>query len=578
MKATKTVSVCLFLCLACLPQIGQAQVKYSPDHPEVKAMADAAVGFLKSGRPGMSREYRALAALAIVEHGKRYSGRVPKSDSLVKAACDDIVSDIDGMIGGENEMYFPSLAMILLAETDALKYKEEIKKLLAFIKSRQEANGSFTYRSETNTADTSQTQFAALAMFVGKHHGFNVDVQMAKRTLEWVLSVQQGGNWYYKYQSNGAENNPGTRLIKTSPDSLSMQAAGIGTAYLLADFLQLNKRAKSMSKSLSKKDDGLPKTVSIYVPPVDGEVSIKKDGPLVKFDRAKFSNGTRAGNQVLQNKFQVDPAQWPTYYLYAMERYAYFREQAEGDMGNGSLATWYDQSVEYLKTQVEGHGGFKRNAREPSEISSAFGVLVLVRSSEVITSPVKTSRALGALGFQEDAVLLAGTNGQIKSVNAEKNLGELIEMMQEGATAEQLKQLSDSLKKQIVEFRNKDDKSRGEIKAFLQSMIGARDYFRRLIAVRFLAGEQDMDNVPALIFALGDPDLRICVEAHDGLRLVSRKIDSMSISEKTRTNALRDPDVLKTQEKSDCRIEFDDMKKKWTEWFLKIRPGAELLD
>ena len=109
-------------------------------------------------------------------------------------------------------------------------------------------------------------------------------------------------------------------------------------------------------------------------------------------------------------------------------------------------------------------------------------------------------------------------------------------------------------------------------------MIRARDYFRRLIAVRFLAGEQDMNNVPALLYALGDPDLRICVEAHDGLRLISRKIDSMTISEKTRTNGLRDPDVLTAKESSECRVEFDQMKEQWTEWFLKIRPGAELLD
>ena len=576
MNLQKAVSAFLFLCIAGFSQSSEAQVTYTPDHPDVKAMADAGVAFLQSGRPGMSREYRALAALAIVEHGKRYQGRVPKSVPLVKSACEDIAADIE-RIKEENEMYFPSLALILLAETDAPKYKEEIKELLKFMKFRQEPNGAFSYVTDNNTADTSQTQFAALAMFVAKHHGFNVDVQMAKSTLEWILKAQQGGAWYYKYQHNGTEQLPGQRIVKLSPNSLSMQAAGLGTAYLLADFLQLNKRAKSMSKSLAKKNDGLPKTVSIYVPPVDGEASINKTGPLVKFDRAKFSNGTRAGNQVLQNNFRPDPAQGPTYYLYAMERYSYFREQSEGDLGDGTLATWYDQSVEYLKTQVDGTGGFKRNAREPEELATAFGVLVLVRSSEVITAPVQTSRANGAVGFT-DGVLLTDSRGRIKSIDAEKDLGAMIEMMKEGASAEQLQQLSDSLKKQIVEFRQKDDKSRGEIKAFLQSMIRARDYFRRLIAVRFLAGEQDMNNVPALLYALGDPDLRICVEAHDGLRLISRKIDSMTISEKTRTNGLRDPDVLTAKESSECRVEFDQMKEQWTEWFLKIRPGAELLD
>ena len=111
-------------------------------------------------------------------------------------------------------------------------------------------------------------------------------------------------------------------------------------------------------------------------------------------------------------------------------------------------------------------------------------------------------------------------------------------------------------------------------------MIGHREYYRRLIAVRFLAGEQDMDNVPALLYALGDPDYRICLEAHNGLRLISRKIDSMTISEATKRNAKRYPGILKDEPENagNVRIEFDSMKKKWTEWFLKIRPGAELLD
>ncbi len=54
-------------------------------------------------------------------------------------------------------------------------------------------------------------------------------------------------------------------------------------------------------------------------------------------------------------------------------------------------------------------------------------------------------------------------------------------------------------------------------------------------------------------------------------------INSMKVSGKTRTNAQR-YGVLEGEEESLCRIEFDSMKKQWTDWFLKIRPDAELLD
>jgi hypothetical protein len=398
--------------------------------------------------------------------------------------------------------------------------------------------------------------------------------------LLWVLASQnkQDGGWVYKYQTSGDANDPGR---PTTGNTLSMQAAGIGTAYLLADLLQLNKRATVMSSAIAGKDNGLPRTVSVYVKPIEGQPSGKKrEGPLVSFDRGIFNNGTRSGNQNLEVRYTPDGPVWPMYYLYAVERYAYFREQTEGNLGDGKLSTWYDQAVDFLKTQSDPSGGFKKNRREEIALTTAFGLLVLVRSSEIITQPTANSITFGGRGFgnQSNTMLRENSNGTLAMVDTERDLDQMIDMLGDTTSNEELQALSASLKKQIVEFRNKDEKSRGRIKAFLKSMVAARNYYRRLIAVRFLAGEQDMDNVPALIYALGDPDLRICVEAHDGLRLISRKIDSIKISGTSRTNSQRDPGILKSTEKSLCRAEFDSVKQKWTDWFLKIRPDAELLD
>jgi hypothetical protein len=568
-----------------------AQAVYSPEHPDVRALADDLVNYLKSAiKPNSQMNSRVLAALAIVQHSKRYNGSVPLSDPLVKQACEDVAAQVDEMIETEEEMYLPCITIILLAETNARAYREPIKKLLRFLEDRQNPNGSYTYRREGyKSCDMSQTQFAALAMFVAKLHGFDMDVQMAKRTLDWTLNSQApDGGWAYKLKASGQANDPGSKprgsqgaeAYEATP-SLSMTFAGGGTAYLLSDFLQLNKRAKSMSKSLSKKTIGLPKTVTFYVEPVDGKSSLlNKTGPLVQFDRGKFSNRVGAGNNWLERSFKVDrDVPFTCYYLFTLERYAYFREQGEGNVGNANLVNWYDEGFKYLLDQRGGNSIIKPQSKENNIWSPALAVLFLVRSSEVLNVEPAESRALGGQGFKKDSVLRTGANGLIRQVETEKNLSDLISMMKEGeADNEQLRELAEALKKQISEFRAKDDKSRGEIKAFLQSMIAARNYYRRLIAVRFLAGEQAMDNVPALLYALGDPDLRICIEAHDGLRLVSRKIDSMKLSDLTRKNGLRDPDALTGEEDDSCRLELSGMKRDWTEWFLKIRPGAELLD
>ena len=525
----------------------------------------------------------ALRALAIIQYHKRYFQRVPKDDPYVEFAIEHALTHFPkkGQSEGKNsiltevEMYYPCLVMILLAEYDALKYKSEIKAVLKMIKDRQLDHGAHSYLHEPQNGDTSQTQFVALALTVAKTHGFDFDVDVAKRSLDWFIKSQKPtGNWVYKpdFSRNPNGSNGGK-------PSLSMQAAGLGSVYLLADVLQLFKRVKSVDKGLAG-TEGLPGTVRIYVKPVDddGSKSFRGQGPLAKVDRGRLNAATNRGNAVLAQMFAPKANAWQYYYLYTLERYAYFREQAEGDVKG--LDDWYDRAIEFMKKQQANNGGFppKGSKAETVELGTAFAVLFMVRSSEVINLPASESTLGGDLGFPSDTVLRQADDGTVKGQEAERNLAETLDLLKKGATNEQLREVAQSLKKQIVEFRKNGNKSRGKTNFFLRSMVKANNYFRRLIAVRFLAGEQDMDNAPALIYALGDPDFRIAIEAHDGLRLISRKIDSLSVSSQTRTNAKRALLVLSDEEKNLLKSEFASVKKKWTNWFLKIRPGAELLD
>lgn len=569
--------IALFILLA--PNMANAQKIYTPEHPEVRAMCDKAMRLLTQstlvGGPRLSG-ITALRGLAVLQYHKRYNQRVPKDDPFLKLAVDHIVSQFPnagGDILNEQEMYYPCLAMILLAEYDSQKYKSEINAILNMIKDRQTGFGAHSYKRERDSGDTSQTQFVALALVVAKAHGFEIDVEVARRSLDWfVRSQKQDGTWVYKPRFNA----PNPNGLGGGSPSLSMQAAGLGSVYLLADVLQLFRRTKTINASAAG-SEGLPGTVRVYVKPAEGETRKFKTGPLVAFDRSRLTRSTRNGNNLLTQMFSTEARQWQYYYLYALERYAFFREQAEGNVAG--LDDWYDQTIVFLKKNQSANGGFNssRTSAETAQVGTAFAVLFMVRSSEVINLPIAEAELNGDIGFQTGA-LRQDSSGKISGGDAEKNLADTLALMKEGATDEQLREVTQTLKKQIGEFRQRDDKSRGEIKSFLRSMIGASNYYRRLIAVRFLAGEQDMDNVPALIYGLGDPDFRIAIEAHNGLRLISRKIDSLSVSRSTRTNATSPPGVLTEDEKNLMQAEFGSAKKKWTDWFLKIRPGAELLD
>ena len=551
------------------PSFVQAQKKYTPEHPDVKKMADRAVKTLQKG--GKDHGQNTLAALAIVEHGKRYAKKVPKGNKVVDSAVAHIRKECaSGSFLRERETYYPALALILLAEVDAARNREQIGHLLDVLKERQKDHGGYTYKGK-DTGDCSQTQFAGLAMWVAKSHGFDVNIKMAKDTLTWFCDTSQGGQWSYMYNKNGKPQKGPT---------LSMQAAGISSVYLLADLLQLKNRVYDVESNAGATDGlGLPATVQLYVPPVEGQAK-RSTGPLTKFDKSLLGSTIGAGNRSFESVFTYSYPRWNFYYLYALERYCYFRQQAEGHLGGGKFKDWYDGGVDFLATKQADNGSFSASKRGVRRNQTAFAVLFLVRSSEIISLPPAEGATTGGEGFG-DGTLTRTDGAKIVSSEAEQNLAEMMKSLQnnQNLSSEQLQRINESLKKQIVEFRNKDDKSRAEIQGFLRQMVGAKNYYRRLIAVRFLAGEQDMDNVPGLIYAVSDPDFRIAFEAHQGLRLISRKIDSMKLSETTIKNARRDPGVLKQDAPeiaSLMRSEFKTMEQRWSDWFLKIRPNAQL--
>ena len=573
-KSARWFSVALLaatVILLVLSDSAQAQKKYTPEHPDVKAMADRAVASLSGG--DSNHGHNTMAALAIVEHGKRYEKRVPANDPVVKRAVDHIREQLKGdSFNTEKETYYPAIALILLAEVDSERNHDQIVKLLNVLKKRQQVNGSYTYQNR-ETGDCSQTQFAGLAMWVAKSHGFDVDIKMAKDTLSWFCNVSRGGQWSYMYNSAGKP---------TSGPTLSMQAAGISSVYLLADMLQLKNRVMDLQKGASALDGlGLPTTVRLYIPPADGKGKNRRAGPLTTFDKSLLGGTLVNGNRSFESIFTYDYPRWNYYYLYALERYCYFRQQAEGQLGGGKFRNWYDGGVDFLAKKQEADGSFKPGSGAlTNKISAtAFAVLFLVRSSEIISLPPAEGATIGNEGFG-DGTLTRSERGNIVSSEAEQNLGEMMKLLKdnEKLSSKKLAAINESLKKQIVEFRNKDAKSRAEVQGFLRQMVGAQNYYRRLIAVRFLAGEQDMDNVPGLIYAVSDPDFRIAYEAHQGLRLISRKVDSMKLSKTTVENARRAPGVLEKQPQivDRMRAEFKTMEDRWSDWFLKIRPDAQL--
>lgn len=555
-KFLMTTMLCSLVVLGSGMPAAEAQNKHSPNSPKVEAMVRKALPSLKKG--SHSGEKKCLAALAIVQASKRYDAEIPERDEFVNKVVEEVRREVNGgQLLRHREVYYPCLALVLLCEMGDSKYRTEIDLLVKSLAERQQKDGSFTYRGQDDW-DTSQTQFVALAYFVARQHKIDIAIESAKGILQFMLDAQIGQTWHYS--------------PKDKKERISIHAACSGTVYLISDLLQLQPRVKKAEKiRIGGIEDGLPPSISVFIPEtVDlddvggGSGDWKGDGPLVEMDKRRLNDVKAKANRHFDSEYTFSPKRWPYYYIYALERYAYFREQTEGSLGGGPLRRWYDDGVEQLAAIQKPDGSFPKGP-EPvstSDVNTAFAVLFLVRSSEVLSLPPSISSLAGG----NDLASLKGQklgelkSGQIQTSEASQNLDQLLNSLNDDATPEQLAALTDSLKSAIKDYQNQPETSRSEAQSFLRSLVKDKNFYKRLIAVRFLAAEQDLDNAPALIYAMGDPDVRICIEAHNGLRLISRKIDSIKLSNR--------PD----------RAELATVKQAWSSWYTKLRPSATLYD
>ncbi len=562
--------VSVFIATLMMSRPAHGQIKYSPEHPVVKEMCQKAARYLSGNIPTEMGEM-VLAAITVIEVSKRYEDTVPKDNPVVVRAVEEVLKELESLkkwqalpnptnlpeirAGG---MYKLCLATIFLTDLNYDKYRAEVRDLVTYMMAQQMPQGGFGYTMGGNE-DVSQSQYVGLALAVLKIHGHEVDAERAKRLLEWYCKTQlsgpegEKGSWVYHYNNLA----PATSGVKRS-----LHMTGAGSVYLLADFLNLTPTGVQGTK---KRIEGIKRELPPSVREHFRDDVKRGDGlaPLASFDRGLLGRVKNAANQWLAGNFKIENQgkEWTYYYLYGLERYAYFREKSEGGMPE--FPDWYDQGVEYLQKIQTGSGNWDplQVGVENKNNSTCLATLFLVRSSQLLLKdPRPGDVVLNNDAFKENARVTQLANGVIKVEQETKGISDVLVALREGNSDEQLAEMSQLLAGPLKEFTARENKNKAETVGFLRGLVTEFDPFRRLVAVKFLAGLQDLDNVPALLYALGDPEMQIAVEAHNGLRLISRKLDSFPIS------------------KSPNEMEMKELKKKWTAWFLGIRPGANLLD
>lgn len=513
---------------------------HQPDDPYVQAMVRPAVEYLKStsAKHGMGGE--ALVGLAL------YKADVPASDPKIANAIESVLrfARSDPSPVGQDTMYATSVGCILLCEVGrGLSYLNEIKVLLDLIRERQRSDGAWSYNGRT-TGDISQTQYCILALWSANKAGFRIDPTIMLNALVFLITVQDSESSLWPYQGQFVA--PFQRIPQKMPKSATLTAAGLGSVYIAASFLGQGEDPDAKQDNATR---GLPPAVTIVM---DDEETIERD---VRVNVAALKACQNEGNAYFELNWKPEPSpRWTYYFLYSFERYASFREVAEG-IRNPEPA-WYNEGCEYLKSKQQGNGSWsKTDIDEDDAIATAFAVLFLVRSTQKSLGISYSESLVGGSGLRDEAEVVL-KNGRVRSVPVAKDLPQLLQML-ENPDEDELEFFAESIRKLDL---SDPSMSPAQQRAALISLVKQKQAAVRIVAVRTLGSQGRMENVPALIFALTDPDPEVVLEANRGLKFISRKLEGYKLSKNP------SPEEVKA------------LKERWTTWYLEMMPEGQLLD
>lgn len=522
---------------------------YTPDSPEVRRMAAAAMAYLEEKgdtQQGGLLGGQALVALAAYKYNLRYGNSPHTVPPLTRAGVERAVNDA-GKPRTSDKFYSTGIALMLLSDVYPEQHVAAMTRYLQELLQNQKAEGGWGYQfgRHKDACDLSQTQYAVLGLWSAKQAGIDVPEQSMVNVVNYIMRVQDpGGGWPYQGKDPGHYN----RVEQARHEiQQARTAAGLGSLYVGADFLRL----------LGEKDER--DTDSNHgLPPVLVPVEERKDGAAARastgINLELWTRAVRDGHQWFSNK-SLQAVRYQYYHLYAMERLYTFKEKLENTPpGN---PRWYDEGVELLrKLQSEdGSWGTSRWTSQccTSPVATAFGVLFLVRSTRLMVEGKEQREGVlrGGHGLPSDLTEARVRGGRIVGPPITGEVEDLITML-EDEEGEKIERMLENPGTLSLSGESGDDQS----SRLARIVRGGQSYKARMVAARALGRQDNLDNVPVLIHALTDPDPRVVRAARDALRLISRKFSGFGLSDEPSAD------------------DVESVVKRWKAWYRSVRPDA----
>ncbi len=537
LSASSRLSIVLGLAIG----FASSSQAYTPDDPLVVNMVDRGMRFLEKEAARSDGETVIVAyAHFKVDHDES-NPVVVRGISAAKGFA--------AKIGGGQQFksnYECACAVLLLCEISPKRYLSELAIFQRYFNEVQQDHGGFSYPDERN-GDTSQVQYAILALWTLDRNGFKVDYGRTIKAMQWLMQVQDvKGPWPYhgKLSTRGG-------LTTQAETGISMALAGGASLLIAGDSIGM------WGESVVDSDTGivgLPKAIKIYKE--DTNASRRKKVKFPKeplFRSIEFMERWRNGASQNPDTKHI----WYFYIAYTMERYESFREIAQGKKSDPSPA-WYNTIVDELKATQSGEsGGWElRSSKTSPPVSTAFAILFLIRSTQKSLGSGASASTRGGIGFTGDVSNATLVNGKSFVKSPAQSVTGMLDLLEgEGADDLDGKAMADNAKLPT------DPVARNAQLDRLERLVrGSRSWQARRVAAKLLGTSDELRVVPALIFALSDPDETVRRYARDGLRFVSRKFDGFGMPDEPDNSELRQA------------------QSKWRKWYQRADPSFVFLD
>lgn len=522
-------------------------VAYTPDSPEVLQMIESGIAFLRAKDTevtGASIEGgQILRAYALFKYD--HNAADPLVQQGVRTAQRIAAESPRAFHQRELGSYESSVAILLLAEVDPQGNRPALQNLLGHLLSNQRAHGGLAYPSE-EAGDTSQTQYGMLALWTLSKKGINVDVSRTARIVDYLLRTQDpSGGWGYKGVVAPSRNS----LVRQDNRMNLSLAMGAGGSLLMAGemygFWTLNSNNREGIEDLpeafrlpdqQEEKRRLAREVGVTAEEIMG--AIRRLEPWL---RAPTKNNSY----------------FPYYRLYSQERYESFLEVATGK--SEEEPGWYNRGIQMLREEMSASGSWGgTNQHDAGPVgSTALAILFMIRSTQRAIVQVSEGIAQGGRDLPMDTsnVRLDGTRikGPPPAAGAVSDMLELLEA--DGADELEGKSIPDDLK-----LAEDPEERRKQLDRLIRLVRGSQSWQARRVAARVLGQSGELRVVPALIFALSDPDIPTKRFARDGLRFISRRFDGFGM-----------PDTPTDQEVREAQ-------RAWRDWYKSLDPGYVFLD